>query len=144
MSGISGQPRKSPDPASDGAPSTRTVVLGPDLPSQRHPSGIELAVGIDRAAILRLGGVHPCRIGPENGSFPRVWLAEREGFSAVFPNPKGFFGFPDPFSSSCVSLACIPGNQERSAVLQLIHRARSLLARLASTSIMIATLRSIR
>ncbi len=38
---------------------------------------------------------------------------EEEGFSANLPNVQVFCGIRDPSSRSCVSQACIPGNQEK-------------------------------
>src|SRR5712671_2532418 len=57
----------------------------------------------------------------ERGSIPiasrsRMHLGvaaeEMEGFSDNLPKGEVFCGFPDPGSRSCVSHACIPGNQE--------------------------------
>ena len=45
-------------------------------------------------------------------------VAEREGFSDKLPKAQDFCAFPNPLSRSCVSQACIPGNQETRAVPQ--------------------------
>src|ERR1700682_5079574 len=54
-----------------------------------------------------------------------ISLVERDGFSDNLPKAEGFCGFPDPYSRSCVSHPCIPGNQENVTVPQPIGVARA-------------------
>jgi len=82
-------------------------------------------------SIKTIRAADPPGLKIERGSIPiasrsrmdlGVLAAEREGFSDNLPKGEVFCGFPDPFSGSCVSHACIPGNQENATVSSTYRR----------------------